>query len=214
MQIRAKGNETGTRVLPDLRIFPRPSSPPHSPLCSPILDSHQPAFCHCRCFHFLKKFYAQNHIVGTHFFALAFISIVETLSIPLCVSTVLSFSLLAVFHSVPMMHRIGSDGDDIWAVSSGAPWCLASVGTCTSISWGHMSRRRMAGSRGRCGPNCFPKWLISHPPAAVRRCSILPPSPIPDVVFLIGDIRNEWFLITALISHSLMPSEGKSKLTL
>lgn len=50
---------------------------------------------------------------------------------------------------------IGSDGDDIWAVSSGAPWCLASVGTCTSVSWRHMSRRRMAGSRGRCGPTVF-----------------------------------------------------------
>ena len=76
------------------RIFPRPWGPP-PPSLLPLPG--QPPACLLplqTSFHFLK-FYSQDHLVGTHFFGLAFISIVETLSIPLCVSTGLSFSLLS-----------------------------------------------------------------------------------------------------------------------
>ena len=48
MQIRAKGNETATRLLPDPENLPEALRTPSFPLCSPIPDSHQPAFCHYR----------------------------------------------------------------------------------------------------------------------------------------------------------------------
>ena len=114
-----------------LNLFPLPGQPPACLL--PLQTS----------FHFLK-FYSQNHLVGTHFFGLAFISIVETLSVPLCVSTGLSFSSLSgiPFCADDAPYRLGR-WCHLGCFQCGAPWCLPLQapalpflgGTCPGVEW-------------------------------------------------------------------------------